>query len=394
MFESCAIIGSRQHAKATQLYQGKEQLALKGDVDFVHAYRKLPGRNVSDHVTGEAVGHLCSASMGDSFAAGTTDGPGAFDFTQGSNTTNPLWNILVGFLHKATPEERACQHPKGILLPTGDLKIPWPWAPDTLPFSILRIGQFAILVVPSELTTMAGRRLRGAVRERLISKGVMGDDSHVVIAGLSNAYADYTVTFEEYQAQRYEAGSTIFGPHQLEAYIGTMLDLVDSMAAGTPPASDPATADFSTNLINEEQKGHLSTDYLPSGAKHFGDVTKQVGGSYKLGEVAEVSFAGANPTNNLRPQGSFIEVQRQGSQGKGWVTMADDGDWETRITIEKTRVDLVEHARTWVVSWHIPADAVPGMYRIVHYGTSYDDPLIGKAKKTEYAGTSATFAVA
>ena len=37
----------------------------------------------------------------------------------------------------------------------------------------------------------------------------------VVIAGLSNAYADYTVTFEEYQVQRYEGASTIYGPHQL-----------------------------------------------------------------------------------------------------------------------------------------------------------------------------------
>lgn len=73
--------------------------------------------------------------------------------------------------------------------------------------------------------------------------------------------------------------------------------------------------------------------------------------------------------------------------------MAEDGDWETRISIVKSSVDIVEHARTWVMSWHIPATAVPGTYRMVHNGTSYDDPLIGKAKFTEYSGTSSTFTV-
>lgn len=391
MFESCAIIGRKQHEKALELYHGPTAL-LEDTVDYVHTYVKMPGLNVTDSATGAPLGTLCKAAMGDSFAAGTTDGPGMFDFTQGSNTTNPFWNILVDFLHKATPEERACQHPKGILLPTGSLNTPWPWAPSTLPFSLLRLGGFAIIVVPSELTTMAGRRLRNAVRERMIAKGLMGGEGHVVIAGLSNAYADYTTTFEEYQAQRYEAGSTIFGPHQLQAYIQTMLGLVDSMAAGTTPAKDPPPEDFSHKCVNEFQKGKLHTDYLPRGAKHFGDVLREPQASYKPGEVAVVSFAGANPTNNLRPQGTFLEVQVQ--SGSDWVTVADDGDWETRISIEKTRVDLVEHARTWHMSWYIPADAVPGTYRIQHFGTSYDDPLIGKATKTEYTGTSATFTVA
>ena len=40
----------------------------------------------------------------------------------------------------------------------------------------------------------------------------------VVLAGLSNVYTHYIATFEEYQRQRYEAASTIFGPHSLQAY--------------------------------------------------------------------------------------------------------------------------------------------------------------------------------
>ncbi len=45
----------------------------------------------------------------------------------------------------------------------------------------------------------------------------------LVIAGLTNTYSSYVTTYEEYQAQRYEGASTIFGPHTLDAYIQVML---------------------------------------------------------------------------------------------------------------------------------------------------------------------------
>jgi neutral ceramidase len=66
---------------------------------------------------------------------------------------------------------------------------------------------------------MAGRRTRAAVKARLVQRGVLSDtEGVVVIAGLSNDYQDYTTTFEEYQQQRYEGGSTIYGPRQLDGY--------------------------------------------------------------------------------------------------------------------------------------------------------------------------------
>lgn len=57
--------------------------------------------------------------MGYSFAAGTTDGPGAFDFTQGTTTSNPLWNAVRDFIAEPTKEDIKCQAPKPILLATG-----------------------------------------------------------------------------------------------------------------------------------------------------------------------------------------------------------------------------------------------------------------------------------
>lgn len=55
----------------------------------------------------------------------------------------------------------------------------------------------------TEFTTMAGRRLRDAVKT-VLSSGNSGKDIHVVIAGLTNTYSQYVTTFEEYEVQRYE----------------------------------------------------------------------------------------------------------------------------------------------------------------------------------------------
>lgn len=64
----------------------------------------------------------CPAAMGYSFAAGTTDGPGDFDFTQGTNSTNKFWAFVSQFISKPTPEQVKCQAPKPILLNTGEVR--------------------------------------------------------------------------------------------------------------------------------------------------------------------------------------------------------------------------------------------------------------------------------
>lgn len=59
---------------------------------------------------------------------------------------------------------------------------------------------------------MAGRRLREAVKETLISygKGEFDEGTRVVIAGLANTYSQYIATFEEYKQQRYEVSRISF----------------------------------------------------------------------------------------------------------------------------------------------------------------------------------------
>jgi len=392
MFESCEIIGRQQFEKAVELY-AEPGSPVGSTVDFIHTFVKMPGLNVSDPNTGAPLGNLCSAAMGDSFAAGTTDGPGMFDFTQGANSSNPFWHFLVDFVHKSTPEEKACQAPKGILLPTGSISFPWPWASDILPLQILRLGSLVILNVPTEMTTMSGRRFRDALKAELVKGGLMNEDGVVVIAGLSNGYADYTATFEEYQEQRYEAASTIYGPHQLNGYIQEFKKLAQAMAAGKAVDPGEAPKDFSSSLIDTKGDG-LKTDYYPSGTKAFGQVMTDALTSYRLGEKVAVKFAGANPWNDLKTQGTYCEIQRcLDAQCSKYETVADDGDWETRTHVAKETVDLIEKAHTWTIEWYIPQQTQPGQYRVVHSHTAYDKPLIGHAKYTPYTGYSRVFSL-
>nr|ABK21590.1 unknown [Picea sitchensis] len=89
--------------------------------------------------------------MGFGFAAGTTDGPGAFDFKQGDVKGNPFWKLVRNLLKTPNAEQVECQKPKPILLDTGEMSQPYAWAPSILPLQILRIGQFVILCVPGGL---------------------------------------------------------------------------------------------------------------------------------------------------------------------------------------------------------------------------------------------------
>ena len=125
--------------------------------------------------------------MGDSFAAGTTDGPGAFNFKQGywfssvrlsfgftaflgdNGTGYVFWNLVRDFLATPSKEQIQCHHPKPILLDTADMTFPYQWEPSIAPIQILRVGQLFILAVPGEFTTMSGRRLRNSVKKVILS---------------------------------------------------------------------------------------------------------------------------------------------------------------------------------------------------------------------------------
>lgn len=81
-FKSTRIIAEKQSDAAIDLFQAaKEQ--LHGKIAYKQTYVDMTNLSVKLS-SGEEV-TTCPAAVGFSFAAGTTDGPGAFDFTQGDD---------------------------------------------------------------------------------------------------------------------------------------------------------------------------------------------------------------------------------------------------------------------------------------------------------------------
>jgi len=392
MFESTRIIGDKQYQFAKQLMDTATEV-VSGPIDYRHSFVEMPGRNVTTS-SGQVV-QLCSPAMGYSFAAGTTDGPGMFNFKQGMTTGNPFWDKVSAFLSEPTPEEIACQAPKPILLNTGDLDVPYAWDPHTVPVQIIRFGNVFILAAPAELTTMAGRRLRKAVQSILEEGNVVpaGQNIHVVISGLTNTYASYVTTYEEYQAQRYEAASTIYGPHSLEAYIQEFSRLARDMVAGRPSSSDappPDLTDRQLQLIKEPKFDRATV------GKNFGDVIdgKDVQASYKQGSVVSVSFHAANPRNNQKTQSTYVTVERQSDSGD-WQTVANDGDWSTKffwVAGPEDPLDFgVSRVSRATISWDTAYDQAPaGNYRICYHG---DHKVAKTAKVVPFTGCTSTFAI-
>lgn len=119
MWESTTIIASRQYEKAIELF-GNATERVSGPVAFIHQHVDMT--NVVVRKTGEKPVKTCKPAMGYSFAAGTVDGPGAFDFKQGTTSPNRFWNLVRDFISKPSKEMIACHAPKPILLSTGQVR--------------------------------------------------------------------------------------------------------------------------------------------------------------------------------------------------------------------------------------------------------------------------------
>lgn len=309
----------------------------------------------------------CPAALGYSFAAGTSDGPGAFDFTQGDSgkpDANPIWRVVSGLVKAPSPAQRACQGAKPILLDVGEMDAPYAWAPNIVDVQMLRVGQLVIIASPSEATTMSGRRWRAAVAAE--ARSFVDAEPVVVLGGPANTYAHYCTTPEEYAVQRYEGASTLYGPHELAAYVnlsvGAMAALRPGARAGDGPARGPAPPDNRARSLSLVPP--VVVDGRPA-RSDFGHAVREPAPSYALGAVVGATFQAADPRNDLRLEGTFAAVERRAANGS-WARVRDDADWFLVYTWRRTNW-LLGHSEV-DVAWETAGNAVAGTYRLRYYG--------------------------
>src|SRR5574343_1487087 len=364
-YANAEAAGQRQLHKAWELYTTPGRI-LPGVVDLRHQWVTMPGLAVAPAYSQPGGAVLCTAARGVSFAAGGENGtsniPG---ITEGMTTSSaqlgtalqtfassPLGGLVqTAFFGISSVVSDPCQSPKPTLLPTGALD----WVPSVLPIQVIQVGALAIVGLPFEPTTMVGHRLRAQVRQQLAAKGV----DTVVVAGLSNSYAGYLTTREEFEMQHYEGASNEFGPWALGAVQQTVAHLTQAMVSGA--AVEPGLPPRDRTSALRLTRPGVAFDDKPL-RESFGKVLQDALPAYQAGQEVKASFRSGHPKNHLQTQDSFLRVERW--QDGQWVAVAQDWDWETsyqwrREGIAYSVVDVV---------WRIPAGTPVGSYRLRHDG--------------------------
>jgi neutral ceramidase len=226
-----------------------------------------------------------------------------------------------------------------------------------------------------------------------------------VISGLSNQYSHYITTFDEYQEQRYEGASTLYGPHTAAAFTQEFSTLLRALLANKPVDAGKAPPDLRGKQIGFAPP--VIVDAPPPGFA-FGDVVVKASPEYACGATVSVTFVGASPRNDLRLDGTFLTVEKQDANG-AWNVVANDASWETkyrwkRVGIASSHVTVDFDTGTSIVTaGETPRGSGsgsvsggggegvcahgPGLYRIRTFGTHRT--LLQKLEP--YEGTSSTF---
>lgn len=415
-----AISGIKQLARAIELFG--TGTALRGPVDFQFLRIPITDITVDDPVVldslkhspelDEAVKRTCTGILGASFGAGAEDGPGP---TQeglkcsddpalldaaladiASLTGTPLEGFPGGWPQDAIPGQTlsstvmcnaqdlppflgdfSCQAEKPVLLPRGG---------SELPIQLFRIGNFALLGLPWEVTTMSARRIRSLLLEELAPVGV----DTVVIAGLVNDYVHYLTTREEYATQQYEGASTLYGPWTQAAVAQESLKLARAMRSDSELADPPspgARADLALRA------GPIETPH-PAGSP--GTVVTHPPSSITAGEILTAEFVVGHPGNDLRIQESYVYVEQELPGGE-WQVIEEDRtpeliyEWKPLIqpplALERPQTST---GGTGLVNWTIPANTPTGTYRLRVEGASRG-PLPPAAQA--YQAISNTFTI-
>ena len=364
-YANAEAAGQRQLHKAWELYATPGRVQ-PGVINVRHQWVTMPGLVVSPAYSQPGGAVLCTAARGVSFAAGGENGPSNIPgITEGMTTSSAqLGTALQTFANSAlgglvqtaffgisSVVSDPCQSPKPTLLPTGALD----WVPSVLPIQVIQVGTLAIVGLPFEPTTMVGHRLRAQVRQQLAAKGV----DTVVVAGLSNSYAGYLTTREEFEMQHYEGASNEFGPWTLGAVQQTVAHLTQAMVSGAAVEPGVPPRDR-TSALRLTRPGVVFDDKPLK--ESFGKVLQDALPAYQPGQVVQASFRSGHPKNHLKTQDSFLRVERW--QDGQWVAVAQDWDWETsyqwrREGLAYSVVDVV---------WRIPAGTPAGSYRLRHDG--------------------------
>ncbi len=429
--ENPIVAGSAQYAAAASLYDEASK-SLPVTLDYRHTYVNFNHLAVKDEYIHSyrmpwdtepvADRSTCIGVVGAGFLAGDEEGApvdfaaegeirnnytlengewvqNKYDFNELegdglAGALGALWPLASAALR--TDKYDACHKEKFALLPVGKVDDFWfpnpevPFVPVIIPLQIFRIGSSVLVGTPFEMTTMTGRRLKSTVENRLLGNGV----DEVILAGMANSYGQYLTTREEYAAQHYEGGFTIYGPWASAAVAQELDRLATDLVEGTPTASSSTPPDLSSQQFIETW---ISSNGVVTDGGEFGQVLSDVGSTYSsTSDTVAVQFRAAHPRTILEKKidgsldryynpntYSFLEIQKKDLDQ--WITVATDGDPYTSFDWQREGgSSSLSDKSTATVTWLV-RNQEPGTYRIKYNGlakrwlfiTTIYEPFVG-----------------
>lgn len=251
-YKHAKLNGKVQFEKADELLNNERSLKLNGGIDCIIAHSDFSKIKIDQLTSKKQI--TTDAALGLAFFRGTVDGIGVSKFLKfflsGLTYIVHFVESLKLLLLKNENEKKRIQlkyklhSTKKILVESTNKRIlginslrvipkfadklieqlvkqdkagglqNYPLTPSILPLQIVCLGQLALIALPAEITTIAGKQLKESIEKTLKEKHI----NHYIIAPYCNEYSGYITTKEEYRVQCYEGGHTLFGENTLAAY--------------------------------------------------------------------------------------------------------------------------------------------------------------------------------
>jgi hypothetical protein len=234
--------------------------------------------------------------------------------------------------------------------------------PTAVPLTAARVGDRVLVSVPGEMTVELARRTRAAALREMAGSGL----HRVVVAGYANEYISYLTTPEEYEAQHYEGGTTVYGPASGPFVASALGDLAGRLVRGAA-APEPHPFDPTRGLRPQGPA-------FPRGAA-AGRILRQPRGARRL-QRPWLSWRGGADGLDRPLERAFVSVQRR--VPGGWRTVDDDRGLRILWRVDDDRpqelgIPVLRAGRrgTYRAWWEPPRHAPAGSYRFVVTATRY-----------------------
>ncbi len=225
--------------------------------------------------------------------------------------------------------------------------------PEQTQLMVAQVGNQLLGAVPAEVTTTAGDRMRKAMQSEAGRLGLATDS--IAIISLANGYLQYITTAEEYAAQRYEGGATIFGPGSAAAFERLLVGLVQDLA---DDSSSETSTDFVDSIIAYPGKHKTIFPSATSGPPPE-DITRTFQGQECRDGTLVVSWIDAYPGRLVPADGPVLRIEREVEPDTWQPAVWDD---DPRLEVRAIRAKG-KRGYLWEARWR--PDRATGKHRVV-----------------------------